>query len=296
MKKIWKILFAALLVMQLAACTTPKTNTIKNEEITFSSIRETKIHASISLPNQKNDIPLVIMLHGFKSSSGGRNNFEPLAKELAENGIASIRIDFPGNGESEEDYTAYDLTNMSNDIDAAIAYMKKEYSIDEKKIGMVGHSMGGRITSLYLNDDIAAAALWAPAANNGLAGLADFMGGEQAVNSLYSEAKENGFAVYKNWGEPFVNCSYKFFEENEMSKPLDSISQYTGDLFIAVAENDYYVSKETTNAVIQAAKNIQVVNIKNADHVFKAADGSSSTLARETLVNETAKFLKESLK
>lgn len=296
MKKIWKIVFVGFLLLQLAACTKSEEGAVQNEEITISSVRETNIHATITLPEKKSDMPIVVMSHGFIGDREGCNNFEPLAKELAENGIASIRIDFPGNGESEEDYTAYDLTNMKDDLDSTIAYVKKEYSIDADKIGMVGHSMGGRITALYLNDDVAAAALWAPAANNGLAGLADFMGGEQAVNSLYSEAKTNGVAVFSDWGEPFAHCSLKFFEENESSKPLDAIAQYTGDLFIAVDEKDDYVSKDTTNAVIQAAQNIQVVNIKNADHVFDAADGSGSTKPREMLVRATAKFLIESLK
>ena len=50
---------------------------------------------------------------------------------------------------------------------------------------------------------------------------------------------------------------------------------------IAVDEVDDYVSKATTNAVIQSATSIDVLNVKNADHVFDATDGSGSQEPRQ---------------
>lgn len=300
MKKIL-LVFGIISSLLIAGCSTQSPSSSENskmkvlvEEVTFKSTRDTDIYATKVLPDVEGEVPLVVMLHGFVGDRSGCGNFEPLAQKLAESGIASIRIDFPGNGESKEDYTMYDLTNMTNDIDNTIAYMKENHSIN--KIGIVGHSMGGRITSLYMNDEITSAALWAPASNNGLKGLADFMGGDKKVQDMYNEAKENGKSAFTEWGEPYVDCSLKFFEENEQSKPLDNVAKYKGHLLIAVDEFDDYVSKETTNAVIASAKNIQVINVKNADHVFDAADGSGSQEPREFLVQETYEFLKETLR
>lgn len=300
MKKIL-LIFGFICSLLITGCATqPSTSKEDNktkvlvEDVTFKSARNTDIYATKVLPDVDGEVSLVVMLHGFVGDRSGCANFEPLAQKLAENGIASIRIDFPGNGESKEDYTQYDLTNMINDIDSTIAYMKENYSIS--KIGMVGHSMGGRITSLYMNDEITSAALWAPASNNGLKGLADFMGGDKKVQDMYIEAKENGKSTFTEWGEPYVDCSLKFFEENEKSKPIENVAIYNGHLLIAVDEFDDYVSKETTNAVIGAAQNIQVINVKNADHVFDAADGSGSQEPRKFLVQETYEFLKETLK
>ncbi len=268
---------------------------VSSENITIKSKRNTDIYATMVVPQETSEeMPLVVMSHGFVGDREGCANFEPLAKKLAESGIASIRIDFPGNGESQEDYTAYDLTNMSDDLDSTIAFMKEKYSIG--KIGMVGHSMGGRITSLYIDDKVDVAALWAPAANDGLSGLYDFMGGEKAVQEMYNEAKQKGQSTFTLWGEPYVDCSLRFFEENEKSRPLENIGKYQGHLMIAIDEFDDYVSKETTNAVIQSATDIRVIHVKNADHVFDAADGSGSQEPREFLVQKTYEFLIEYLK
>ena len=297
MKKM--IVFGILSTLLLVGCS--QTNDEKKEKmdvvtekITISSKRNTDIYATVVVPDTKEEMPLVVMAHGFVGDREGCANFEPLANKLAENGIASIRIDFPGNGESKEDYTAYDLTNMTDDLDSAIAFMKDKYSIH--KVGMVGHSMGGRITSLYIDDQIDAAVLWAPAANDGLSGLYDFMGGEKAVKVMYNEAKKKGKATFTLWGEPYVDCSLKFFEENEKSRPLENIANYNGKLMIAVDEVDDYVSKATTNAVIQSATSIDVLNVKNADHVFDAADGSGSQEPRQLLVEKTYEFLSNHLK
>ncbi len=290
MKKLMLGLVLSTLI--LTGCTSQKQKETKTEKITFKSDRDTNIYATISIPTNE-EMSLVVMAHGFIGDREGCANFEPLAKNLSENGIASIRIDFPGNGESKEDYTAYDITNMKSDLDSAIAHMKENYKI--KDVGVVGHSMGGRMAALYANENIKATALWAPAANNGLKGLYDFMGGEKITMDMYNEAKTNGKVPFKEWGEPFVNCSLKFFEENELAKPIDNLSQYDGALLIAIDEFDDYISDETMNAVIHSPSKIQVLNVKNADHIFDAADQSGSLKPREFLVKETAQFFTNNL-
>ena len=301
MKKLKLLLCCLLAFVFISGCQNkePETNQVfeyTSEDITVISQRKTEIPATVVTPKTEDKCPYVVMLHGFIGERNGCNNFEPTAKQLAENGIASIRIDFPGNGESQEPYTAYDITNMTNDITSAIEIMQSKYNGDQNHVGLIGHSMGGRMASLYLNDKIKAAALWAPAANTGLDGLADFMGGMKEVEKMYNEAKEKGSSPFKLWGEPYVDCSLKFFEENKNSDPLKNIAEYNGELMIAIDSFDEYVSKETTNKVINAAKKIEVLNVPNSDHVFDAADGSGSQVPRQLLVDETVQFLINNLK
>lgn len=296
-----KVLCSIFVIALLCGCQNNNTKSDQtleytSEDITLTSQRNTDIPATVVVPKGEEKHPYVVLLHGFIGERNGCNNFEPTANQLAEKGIASIRIDFPGNGDSKEAYTAYDLTNMTNDISSAIDIMQSKYNGDQNHVGLIGHSMGGRIVSLYLNDKIQAAALWAPAANTGLKGLADFMGGNEAVEKMYNEAKEKGASSFKLWGEPYVDCSLKFFEENKAADPLKNIAQYNGKLMIAVDDFDEYVSKETTNNVINAAKKIEVLNVANSDHVFDAADGSGSQEPRQLLVDETVQFFINNLK
>ena len=276
--------------------TTETTYTFKSEDTVIKSKRDTDIHATVVVPETEDKYPYVVMLHGFMGDRSGCDIFEPIANNLAEQGIASVRIDFSGNGESSEPYTEYTMTNMNDDITSAIEFMQNEYQGDANSVALLGHSMGGRATALYLNDSIKTAVLIAPAANTGFSGLADFMDGMEEVNRMYEEAKQNGTAQFTAWGEPYLDLSLTFFEENENADPLKTISDYNGNLFIAVASDDDAISKDTTNAVINAAKEIEVLNVPNANHIFTAADGSDSLESRDLLVEKASAFLIETLK
>ena len=74
-----------------------------------------------------------------------------------------MRLDFPGCGNSTEPFTAYTLSNMTDDVESAITYMQQTYSTG--RTALVGHSMGGRLASLYpqRRGGITALALWSPA-------------------------------------------------------------------------------------------------------------------------------------
>lgn len=290
MRRSQRLLLGIVSILLMASCLRKDTANIQNKDITFVSQRNTQIHATIVVPNQK-DMALVVMAHGFMGDRSGRGKFEPLANQLAQQGIASIRLDFPGNGESEEPFTAYDLTNMKQDVAQAISYMKQHYRIDEERLGMVGYSMGGRVVSLSLNDTIRAAALWAPAAKDGLAGLADFMGGMDQVSAMDAKARIDGKAIVQQQDGSYVECSQRFFEENAASKPLSAIASYHGALFVAVAGVDELIPKETTNAVINHAKQIEVLNLSGVDHAFEAIDDRNGQEAKDQLVASTANFL-----
>ena len=59
----------------------------------------------------------------------GQSKPNPLAQELAAQGIATVRLDFPGCGDSTEPFTAYTLSNMADDVESAILYMQSTYGL-----------------------------------------------------------------------------------------------------------------------------------------------------------------------
>ena len=266
------------------------------KETTVVSKRGTPISSIIYIPKTNGPYPYVVMLHGFNGDKKAGGLFEPIAVALAKHGVGSICIDFPGCGESSESHTLYTLSNMIDDVDSAIQAMHAEYNGDIEKVGLLGHSMGGRIAALRLNDSIKAAALLEPAANTGLLGIADFMDGMEDVQDMYEEAKNNGTVLFDKWGEPYRELSLAFFEENEAADPIKTISEYNGKLFLAVASMHYAISEETINAVIEAAKDVEVLNVPNSRHSFTAADGSDSTEARDLLTEKVSQFMVDNLK
>ena len=167
-------------IAALALCTAAVLGFLwwKTPEVGDFSIPGTRgeIPATVELPGKLSrgeEIPLAVLCHGFTGNRGGDTHFTQLAADLAEQGIATVRMDFPGCGESTEPYTAYTLSNMAADVDSCIAYMQDTYNVTGP-IVLVGHSMGGRLASLYPsmgNYPVDALVLWSPANGTGLQGL-----------------------------------------------------------------------------------------------------------------------------
>lgn len=200
-------------------------------------------------------MPLVLMCHGFTGTRNGDGDngghFNELGNKLAQNGVAAVTITFSGCQDSNEDMTKYTLENMKSDMTSAINYMKSNYSIDSGKIGLVGHSMGGRVVSDYLsNNSVSTAAIWAPADGDGLSGL-EFLGDYSAY---YETAKQNGTVT--TGGNFNVKLSKEFFDQMNNSHPTQNIKQFSGKLLAIFDSDDRdgngLISSNTVNAVKSA--------------------------------------------
>lgn len=266
------------------------------------SERGTEIPATITVPDNitpETEMPLVVMCHGFTGNRDGDGHFQPLADTLAKSGIASIRIDFPGNGDSTEEFTAYTLDNMYDDIESAISYMRGSYTIG--KIGLVGHSMGGRVVSLHLSDAISAAALWSPANGNGLDGLEFISDTAEGREQMRADAAETGEYAISGWN---VTISSDFIEQMDRSHPADNIRDYTGALLVAFAGGDLDLLSQTTiDDTLQAAndRELDFVDLSDqfadATHNYTAQSEDEAETAEISalLENSTAEFLIDAL-
>jgi alpha/beta superfamily hydrolase len=105
-----------------------------------------KLVADLQTPDvmQKN-CPIVIICHGFTGNrNGGLEN--GIAQELEAKGIASIRFDFNGHGESEGDFPQMTVPNEIEDARHVYNWVKTDGRFG--KIGIAGHSQGGVVTSM----------------------------------------------------------------------------------------------------------------------------------------------------
>ena len=110
MKTINKILAALALTLPFYA-------SAKTTEITIDGDHG-KLAAILQVPENKTAYPMVILMHGFTSNKE-YELFSKTADRLEENGIASIRFDFNGHGESEGRFE--DMTVL-NDSSFAVHY------------------------------------------------------------------------------------------------------------------------------------------------------------------------------
>lgn len=260
------------------------------------------VHATVTIPQQTDAMPLVVLCHGFTGNREGNGHFAPLAQLLAEQGIASIAVDFAGCGDSEEPLTQYTLETMQTDLKAAIQYMKRQYSIREDRIGLLGHSMGGRLVSLSLDETVAAAALWSPANGDGLDGLEFLDHSDDGRQQLQAQAAAQGSVVLPQWGD--VEISTEFIDQMDRSHPCRAITEYRGSLLIAFAAADTaLLSQQTIDNTLQAAldRNLNFVNLygqfSDATHNFTALSGDPDTDAAvcSRIEQQTAGFFAQAL-
>lgn len=119
----------AALALCVAASLFLLTPAPKAQDVTIPGTRG-DIYATVQLPGKLargEELPLVVLCHGFTGSRSGDGHFAPLAADLAAQGIATVRLDFPGCGNSTEPFTAYTLSNMTDDVESAITYMQQTY-------------------------------------------------------------------------------------------------------------------------------------------------------------------------
>jgi uncharacterized protein len=97
--------------------------------------------------------------------------FRQIAEALAARGIAVLRVDDRGVGDSKGGGTLYTATSadFADDVRAQISYLRSRREIDPARIALVGHSEGGIIAPIVAASDprIAAIVLMAGTARRG---------------------------------------------------------------------------------------------------------------------------------
>lgn len=285
---------AAIALCIVAAVTLLQTNTNpKNIEIPGT---RGNIPATIQLPAKSargEELPLVVLCHGFTGNRQGDGHFAPLAEDLAAHGIATVRLDFAGCGDSTEPYANYTLANMAADVDSVIGYMQATYGTG--KTALVGHSMGGRLASLYPQlgqYPVTALALWSPANGTGLQGL-EFLSIDNfaAVEELAARADAEGSVAA--WG---VELSAAYIDGMRDSDPNAALQERGLPVLLTYSGNERILSDTTqteTKAAVESLPDGQVVlnPFVNGDHNYTSEDPATNTQLDADLRQVTVDFL-----
>ena len=285
---------AAIALCIVAAVTLLQTNTNpKNIEIPGT---RGNIPATIQLPAKSargEELPLVVLCHGFTGNRQGDGHFAPLAEDLAAHGIATVRLDFAGCGDSTEPYANYTLANMAADVDSVIGFMQATYGTG--KTALVGHSMGGRLASLYPQlgqYPVTALALWSPANGTGLQGL-EFLSIDNfaAVEEMAARADAEGSVAA--WG---VELSAAYIDGMRDSDPNVTLQESGLPVLLTYSGNERILSDTTqteTKAAVESLPDGQVVldPFVNGDHNYTSEDPATNTQLDADLRQVTVDFL-----
>ncbi|MEU5877872.1 alpha/beta fold hydrolase [Spirillospora sp. NPDC047279] len=111
--------------------------------------------------------PGVVLVHGFANNrleTGA--SFVRMSRLLRDAGIASVRVDLSGHGESDGDFAQVTISGEIAEARSVVQAVRTFDFIDPERIGLVGGSMGGVVAGIVAAEEpgITATVLWSPAA------------------------------------------------------------------------------------------------------------------------------------
>lgn len=213
--------------------------------------------ATLNLPDDVEMPPVVLMLHGFTgqrnetpSPVDGTGLYTVMATALAEAGIASLRIDFAGSGESTGAWAETTFTGQIADAVAAFDFLQAHGAVDSSRIGVLGYSQGGLVGAHLagLRPEVSAVALWAPVTNP-LRTYAGILGSDAVETALRAPADQPVSAPMSWGGETTLNAHF-FFHELVTVDPVAAIAGYPGPLAIMAGLRETIVTPQPLAAEV----------------------------------------------
>ena len=232
------------------------------KKVSFKNAKSEELSGRIDFPLISKPKAYVLFAHCFTCSKNLKS-VEHISQAFTSLGMAILRFDFTGLGQSEGEFSDTNFSSNLSDLKDAYTFLEKEY--EAPKI-LVGHSLGGAAV-LHIGAELekvqAIATVGAPA-------------DPTHVSHLLSEGREelekNGEAEINIGGRPF-KMKKQFLEDLEKREGHEVIEHLGKPLLILHSPQDTIVG-------IENAQDIYV----NARHPksFVSLDGANHLLTNES--------------
>ncbi|WP_026464987.1 alpha/beta hydrolase family protein [Adhaeribacter aquaticus] len=129
-----------------------------NEEVRFQNAKANiTLAGTLTLPSKAGNYPAVILITGSGAQNRdaeffGHKPFLVISDYLTKHGIAVLRYDDRGFGQSSGDFISATPLDFASDVESAISYLKTRKEINKNKIGLIGHSEGGIVAPIVASN------------------------------------------------------------------------------------------------------------------------------------------------
>lgn len=226
-----------------------------------------KIFGIFHRPAQQGKFPAILICHGLGGHKVGKYRlYVQVANYLAGQGIATLRIDFRGSGDSEGDFSEMTLDGEVSDAIKAIDFLKNHPHVDVDRMGIMGRSLGGlvAITAAAQVKIIKSLCLWAP-----IFDASQWLPKWQQLHTkgLHESQKEELMTV--DGQKP----GYEFYKQFFSFKVEDQLKEIASNpLFILHGCKDEVVpvhhSQKYADTRVKALGKTKVIQLPESDHDF----------------------------
>lgn len=126
----------------------------KSEDVTFLNEKANlELAGTLTMPEGNGPFPAVVLVTGSGQQDRdealmGHKPFLVIADYLTRKGIAVLRYDDRGTAKSKGNFATSTTYDFADDAEAGLTWLKKHPLIDEKHVGIAGHSEGGLIAPI----------------------------------------------------------------------------------------------------------------------------------------------------
>ena len=123
----------------------------QDRAVTFDNAQaKVTLAGTLAVPQGKGPFPAVVLISGSGPNTRDEDVFDHkiflvLADHLARQGIAVLRYDKRGIGQSTGVYGQATTDDFTSDAETAAAWLRVQPGIDARRVGLIGHSEGGLI-------------------------------------------------------------------------------------------------------------------------------------------------------
>lgn len=183
----------------------------KEESVTFKNEKhDVTLGGTLTLPKRKGPHPAVVLISGSglqdrDETLFGHKPFLVIADHLTRRGIAVLRCDDRGIGDSKADIEllkSSTTADLAEDTRAALRYLRTRKDIDSKRLGLIGHSEGGIIAPMIAADDKSVACI-VMLAGSGVPGRKVLSGQLEKIMLASGASRENVDRQLKAQGRYF---------------------------------------------------------------------------------------------
>ncbi|MEM6841130.1 MAG: bifunctional alpha/beta hydrolase/OsmC family protein [Bacteroidota bacterium] len=232
--------------------------------ITFSSQDGHQLAARLEMPADNAPHAFAIFAHCFTCSKN-LNAVTHISRALTQTGMAVLRFDFTGLGESEGDFSDTNFSTNIQDLEAAARFLETNYQAPKL---LIGHSLGGAavlIASNRIESVEAVATIGAPAAPEHV---------QHLIQEDLAEIKSEGEATVSLGGRAFT-IKKQFLEDLEHVYHHYQIEKIRKPLLILHSPADQTVSVDNAAEIYQQARHPKsFISLDNADHLLSKKEDS----------------------
>ncbi len=231
---------------------------MKTKRVQFKNKDGHTLSARLELPLDSHPHNCAIFAHCFtcnKNLTAIRN----ISQALTAQGIAVLRFDFTGLGESEGDFADTNFSSNVEDLVAAAQYLEQE--IEAPSI-LIGHSLGGAavlVAKHHLPSVKAVATIGAPYEPEHVSHL---------LQGSLEEIEQAGEATVQLSGRPFT-IKKQFIEDIRSISSQSLIQKLQAALLVMHSPQDEIVGIENATQIYKAARQPRsFVSLDGADHLM----------------------------